>query len=105
MIPNTPRLIVTEDRHPVGFAATTWEQRQGYRDRNGARIEGAPGVGMTAKELIKLMGSAHVSHPDYKGRGYTLNPEPNLARRQPMLSRTDYGLLSDWKRFLRWAMR
>jgi hypothetical protein len=82
-----PRLIITaEQQHSVGLAATTWEQRQGHRDRNGARIAEAADVGMTAKQLIKHMGTSHVSHPDYQGRDYTLNPEPNLTEVQSMLS-------------------
>ena len=83
---------------------TTWEQRQGYRDRSGARIEERAGLGMTAEELIKLMGAAYVGHPDYRGRDYTLNPTPNLAEVQPMISCTEYGLFADFKRFIQWAL-
>jgi hypothetical protein len=88
MIPSKPRLIVTTNQPYISkLETTTWEQRQGYRDRDGARIPERLGLGMTATELTKLMGASHVNHPDYKGREYTLNPEPNLSRRQPMISR------------------
>ena len=105
MIAIKPKLIVTEERRPVGLAATTWEQRQGYRDRNGARIEGQPGVGMTAAELAKQMGASWVNHPDFKGRDYTLNPEPNLAGVQPCVSCTEYGVFAQWRNLLRWVMQ
>lgn len=64
---------------------TTWEQRQGYRDRNGARIEERAGLGMTPAELIKLMGPLHVSDPQFQARPRSLLPMPNLALRQPTL--------------------
>lgn len=87
MIPSKSKLVVIEARHQaIGLAATTWEQRQGYRDRNGARIEERAGIGMTAAELTRLMGPLHVNHPDFKGRDYTLNPQPNLTAVQPMYS-------------------
>lgn len=105
MIPSKPRLIVTEERHPAGLGSVTWEKRQGYRDRNGARIEERAGLGMTAAELIKLMGPLHVHHPDYKERQHPLVPMPNLAGIQPTISLTEYGILAQWKALLRWAMR
>jgi len=100
---NKPRLIITEGPRRVrDLGQTTWEERQGYRDRNGARIEGAHGMGMTAAELIKAMGASHVNHPDYEGRNYTLNPEPNLSGVQPCISCTEYGIFSQFKNMLRW---
>ena len=101
MIAAKPKLIVTEERRPVGLAATTWEQRQGYRDRNGARIEGQPGVGMSAAELAKQMGASWINHPDFKGREYTLNPEPNLAGVQPTVSEFRAGFWAEFKRAFR----
>lgn len=101
-----PRLILAEERHPQpGLAGTTWEQRQGYRDRNGARVPERVGMGMSAEELVKAMGEKHVGHPDYKGRDYTLNPEPNLSGVQPCISYHDARLRSVWKQLLYWAMR
>ena len=106
MIPSKSKLIVvtTGEQHRVGLESTTWEQRQGYRDRNGARIEERAGISMTAIELTKLMGAAHVNHPDYKGRDYTLNPTPNLTGHQPVISLTEYGVFAQWKQILRWML-
>jgi hypothetical protein len=57
---------------------------------------------MTAAELIEAMGASHVNHPDYQGREYTLNPEPNLAQVQPCISCTEYGIFAQFKNMLRW---
>lgn len=103
MATDKPRLIIAEERRRVGLDATTWEQRQGFRDRNGARIEGTFGIGMSAKELIKAMGALHVKHPDYKSRDYTLNPEPNLAQVQPIISGYKAGFWAELRRAFRWS--
>jgi len=84
------------------LSSTTWEQRQGYRDRSGARIPDGYGVGMTAEELTEAMGVSHVNHPGFKRREYPLNPEPNLARRLPTISCTEYGIFAQWRNLFRW---
>lgn len=70
-----------------GLGSYTWEERRR----------------MTAAELIKAMGSLHVSHPDYKARPRTLLPMPNLAGHQPVFTVTDPGFFSLCKSFIRWA--
>lgn len=103
MIANKPRLIVTEDRRPTGLAGTTWEQRQGYRDRNGARIAERAGLGMTAAELIQIMGPLHVNHPQFEPRPRSLLPMPNLAGEQPTVSAFKATFWAEFRRAFRWS--
>lgn len=81
-----PRLIISDEPRHIGLEATTYEQRQGYRDRSGARIAERAGIGMTAAELIALMGPLWSGHPDFKARPRAILPMPNIANLQLPLS-------------------
>jgi hypothetical protein len=63
------------------LGSTTWEQRRG----------------MSAAQLITLMGPAWAGHPDFTPKPRSLLPMPNLAGRQPMIEEHH---MSFW-RFLR----
>ena len=102
---NKPRLIITQEHHLVGLDSTSWEQRQGYRDRNGARIEERAGLGMSAAELIELMGPLWACHPQFQARPRSLLPMPNLAGRQPVISFHRADLWAEFKRAFTWTSR
>ena len=82
-----PRLILPADLQSIvpkkTLADTTWEQRRQ----------------MTAAELIELMGPLHVHHPKFKERAHRLLPMKNLAGVQPVISRSDYSILGQFKAF------
>ena len=75
--PANPKIIAPKRM----LADTTWEQRRK----------------MTAAELIELMGPFHVHHPDFKERQHPLLPMKNLAGVQPVISRSDYSILRQFK--------
>ena len=86
-----PRLIVTEapsEKWRERWNALTQEERKR----------------MTPAELIKAMGPLHCQHKDYKERPVPLIPMPNLAGKQPVISRHDYGIFAQWRGVLRWVM-
>ena len=84
-----PQLILTPTSLPTGLARTTWEERRR----------------MTAAELIKLMGAAHVNHPEFTAKPRSLIPLENLAGRRLVFERVDVGFWQSTKDFLRWAAR
>ena len=100
-----PQLIVTTEprqSRPV----TTWEQRQGYRDRSGAIIKEREAERMTVKELIVWMGDRHVSHPDYEASPRPVQPLENIANRYKYDVEQGGGtMLWHIKCLFRWAMR
>jgi hypothetical protein len=61
---------------------------------------------MTAPQLAQAMGDLHCHHPEHKERQRPrlLLPMPNLAGRQPVISRTDCGILGQWREQLRWLL-
>jgi hypothetical protein len=59
------KIFVVESKQPEInlLALSTYEQRQGYRERDtGAVIDGMGG--MKAPELVRLMGRFHIYHED-----------------------------------------
>ena len=99
-----PLLIVTQpERKPR--TETTWEQRQGYRDRSGAIIQEREAVRMTVSELIAFMGSSWAHHPAFVQKPRSLLPMPNLAGVQPCIQYVDARIRGQIKTLLLWAMR
>ena len=99
-----PRLIVTHpDRNP--HPETTWEQRQGYRDRSGAIIQEREAVRMTVAELIVDMGDSWAHHPAFVPKARSLLPMPNLAGVQPCLQYVDARIRGQIKAAFFWVMR
>ena len=80
-----PRLIAPANSTTIApkrmLADTTWDQRRK----------------MTAAELIELMGPFHVHHPDFKERPHPLLPTKNFAGVQPVISRSAYSILRQFK--------
>lgn len=87
--PNYRVVHLVPKRPATGLGSVTWEQRRR----------------MSAEDLIRLMGSLHVNHPEYKARNRTLLPMPNLANKLPVFEVTDVTFLSLCKAFVRWAAR
>jgi len=84
-----PRLHVADEAPKTGLDATTWEQRRR----------------LTAEELIKLMDSLHVNHPQFKPRSRSLLPMPNLAGKQPVIQHCDVSLFGQLRALLQWILR
>jgi hypothetical protein len=60
---------------------------------------------MTAKQLIVVMGSLHVNHPDFVQRPRSLLPVPNCAGVQPVIQYSDISLLGQLRMIIQWVMK
>ena len=103
-----PVLIVQPQR--TRSTTPTWEQRQGYRDRDGAIIKEREAAPMTVRELIAFIGPAHVHHPHYDPEAPKRVPAilvepPNHAGNLPVIQHCDIGILGQIKAIFWWVMR
>ena len=109
--PYMPRLILAgaphDERDPMLYS--TWEQRQGYRDRDGALLRD-PTLGdsygpMPVADLIRLMGKRHMHHPEYVPRPGGLLPLPDLTGvNGPVIGSRVYERELDLRQLL-WRLR